>query len=262
MAPFLYWLPQGLTPATFAEERSEVFDKPPAQRTCVAGPDGQPGQVCAVDLPAKLHRYDADSQHWRQPEGRSWWLGIVRADPPGPEDLVRANTLPGHSVTLGDGKAWTVPIVYACGLFEDDMPPVVLPKTLRLTPSGLSGTVQPAYSYLQEQTAKFWQWVNAEDRSIGAVSDEEMFRLAVEALRWNYRLGVEEVNALGLIDTRSLTDIGLALIDNPTWQRVIAEAREAQEKKASAGAGITSDTDFGEMDSCAAPELLPTSNAT
>ena len=251
MSGFIYYAPKALTPAEFERLRPDVFQGAGLERRgCVKGPDGGEGFTLTIQHPHKAQTaYQPDSQHWMQPAGCAWWLGVQKDGRPGPADLQRTSMLAGHSVKLADGNTWTIPQVYLAGPLGENAAPIGrgLPQAMTLTPDGIQYETAAEYSWLQDITQRFWRFFMSQGKE-DVLDDATLYRMCAEALRWNYHLGVEEINLLRLLDTVCVIAVGRALIDWPGFEALLNETQEARVKNSPAGGGDTSDTASGETD--------------
>ena len=240
MGGFLYWVPAETTGAAAVVAGAGlayVFGPAAAPACgCRAGPDGQAGVVLADRAYDGRVGYYPGDQTWAEAGGR--WLGWPADAPPGPEDLARPDPVPGHVVTLGDGRAWTVPLVR---VFPRG---TRLPQKLVLGPDGAwMGEVPPEYLGLCQAVGEAWDAFFAADAGpdeadgalaadperLGrrlhgrAVSLPDAADLAVRGLALNYRISAAECSVLGLFDSRTLGRAIGALFDLPA---VLAAAED------------------------------------
>ncbi|MBE3131958.1 MAG: hypothetical protein IMZ55_00665 [Acidobacteria bacterium] len=206
------------------------------------GPDGGSGQLLTRDDPQRpaLVGYYPAKQTWRKvaqspipnpqsPIPNHPWIGLTTAEPPGPDDLQRRDALAGHTVRLGDGRLWTVPIARAHA--EDDASVwrwyQRLPETCELDEQGqwVRGQVVARYRELWDLAAAWWEaFLMGGQRDETAEGTVMRFDFAgsadaaVRILACNYRIGRMEAAMLGLLDERSVSEILGAVIDWPTRQ--------------------------------------------
>lgn len=180
------------------------------------GPDGGRGVIVAPPCP---HGRSALPQGWASarwealPGGRAW-LGWQPDAPPGPDDLARRVQVPGHRVTLADGRDWLVPVARRV---NGSSP---LPRALRWDGASWStGDVLPAYARLWETACALWDALLGADTTVaGEVTADVECDAAAAALAVNYRLGPAEVSALGLFTTAVQVEVVKALIDLPALE--------------------------------------------
>jgi hypothetical protein len=238
MAGFLYYIPKLRTKPQAADlaaaQLGHLDGANLSYSPCLAGPDGAPGCVLAVDeaslaaggkRPA-LVRYDAGGQAWQA--GKTFWLGVEKNAPPREIDLRRPAVLPGHLVTMGDGQAWRVPCLR------------YLPEKMVLDDDGLVRR-EPlaAFAPMREQgrllEEDYWDILAAarENQPTPALrlSDAGQMQLAIDYLSLNYRLGRVECNRLGLLTDSVLVKVIEAILDVPGLVKLLDESK----KKTDAG---------------------------
>lgn len=155
------------------------------------GPAGLSGVVVAPD--GERAAYCAEEQEWREISpafGKRRWCGWWNDSPPTPPSLQRAGQLPGKSVRMADGAEWLVPRAYE--IDEGGIRPM-LPAAMRRLPSGgwTRGDALPAYREL---------WAVAERIAESFPASYRYDDVAI-VLGGNYRIGPDEVGALGLLDS-------------------------------------------------------------
>jgi len=219
---FLYLLP-GVTQASAAicadHGLSEVVgDGPLSQRPGVGGPEGTQGVLLWRRIES-VPRYDSEKQEWLQ--NGECWVGMDRAAPPKPEDLIRDQPIAGHWVRLGDGNDWLIPVARRVG------GGTALEQAFRKVGDEWQLEILPKYKWLWEQAGKVFDAYLSALKGDGMVSVEDPLELAVKVLTVNYRIRAPEISLLGLLTTGNLWQGVLgALID---WPEI--EARLEQEKK-------------------------------
>lgn len=195
-----------------------------------AGPGGTQG--CVIGTDAARLGYWPDRQTWR-PLWRSpgetpapplyvgWWT----AEPPTPADLVVPEPIPGHLVKLRDGREWLIPLAreYSGGAWHRALPGALT----RLAGQWVSGDIDSRYARLWDISAEFYSQMFG-----GTLGQDHVLRFdfagandaAATVLGFNYRLGAEEIAALGLFDDQLTAAAAIlkALIDFDTflaWQK-------------------------------------------
>lgn len=156
----------------------------------------------------------------RLPAGRAW-LGRERGRPPTPDDLLRDTHYPGYDVQLADGYRWRIPVARL-------LPHV---RTLDVAENVERRKVRREFEAFYDQAAKYYQQTAEFDLESYAAGQplvfEGGFRFACAALAINYRLNVDVVNWLQLLDD----DCYLPLI-GATFELQARIDIEAQKKKA------------------------------
>lgn len=160
-----------------------------------AGEEGQQGTLAHVETGSALH--DLATMRWQKIDpslsglAKSYWIGWEKDAPPKPEGLARRTRFAGQDLKL-NGEVWHVPIAR------------LLPRVFGVDQEGhLSQIVAERY---REVYGEAWRWCQLrlgllED---GNIDDGDLFRLAARILGLNYRVGVAEIAALGLLDGYSL----------------------------------------------------------
>ena len=250
MAGFLYFLPRqkgvtaddlrrvGLGPVLDGASFSvaEVIGK---------GPSGGPG---ALVTPTPVHPDGREAVAAFQPAEQAWHdagkfhAGFWLNRPPAPPDLVRPRILDGYLVELQGGSQWAVPVArhHARG--------TALDTSVYLGPDGglLEGDVLAEYADLAAHGDRVWDSFRAEQGLLDEgeapppeLERAEAFKIAVEALGFNYRLGLAEASLLGMRG-RFLTKVGVqavlrCLFDLPAWLEAEAARQASAEGNAPAG---------------------------
>ena len=250
MAGFLYFLPRqkgvtaddlrrvGLGPVLDGASFSvaEVIGK---------GPSGGPG---ALVTPTPVHPGGREAVAAFQPAEQAWadagkfHVGFWLAKPPAPPDVVRPRVLDGYLVELQGGEQWAVPVArhHARGCALD--------TSVYLGPDGglLEGDVLAEFAGLAAHGDRVWDSFRAEQGLLDEgeepppeIEKAEAFRIAVEALAFNYRIGLAEASLLGMRG-RFLTKVGVqavlrCLFDLPGWLEADAARRASAEGNAPAG---------------------------
>jgi len=183
------------------------------QRQCSKGPDGHSGVVVAWGAPKVEVGYFPEKQTWAKCLRSECWLGFETADPPRPEELARERTVGFYTAPLGDGRRWIVPT----GVFEDGASP--LPKVRRLS---ADGSIERRVAKEYESLYLAADAVRSAIRDREDLDDRREWEIAVEALRVNYRVGADEVSALGLLTDAAVVAMFQALVDRGNWADVKA----------------------------------------
>ena len=135
-------------------------------------------------------------QHWYAADG--YWIGWEKERPPSPQELARTKTLAGDEVTLTDGQQWTIPVLHGAFL--------TLPTRWRRSGAEVTEEVDPQYAELCAKAVEWMDYCKAMDKPDSEAETSaarwgivECFDYCAAVLGVNYRLGVDEVSALGLI---------------------------------------------------------------
>jgi len=230
MGQFTYFLPGAKNPTEAVRDAGLELILPSGetitQRECYRGPGG--GKGLLLRYGDGLPNYDAGAEHWQQSHNGKYWLGFDPEKPPREKDLRRQVQLDGHLVKLHDEADWLVPLARFLGGGSS------LPASLIMGKNGeLITEALPRYAGFSGRAEKLWHDFMIENNEAEGELEFDAagrFNLAVEALVWNYRVGIEEVNALRLLGTDNLGQVMAAVIDVPTLQQK-AEEMAASKKK-------------------------------
>jgi len=176
------------------------------------GPDGGRGVVFGTSPDARIQT--AETLEWEQIPGAEVWLGIDPEDPPGPEDLARAQQLEvGYWITLGDGNRWFVPTARSI----DGSTPLPRAVAWNGPEEGWAlGDVVGPHRILHEAACRAWDSLKGvAEEGGGVVTLADELEIAAPALAANYRVGPAEISRLGLFTTHVPVAITCALIDWP-----------------------------------------------
>lgn len=196
--------------------------------------------------------YFADRQTWRKlptVEGRpELWVGYFNDAKPGPEDLRRANGLPGEvAMTLGDGNRWLIPTLTEFDA-ETKTGPCELPAPLDFDDEGNLFTSKPVGEY-----GELWDAIHPvalsvcfgsddADSPIKNASTKDIREAAFRLLRANYVVDMPELVVLGCLrNDATLSSIVMASCRG----RWLIEALSDQKKIEEPSAASTSDTTAG-----------------
>lgn len=217
---FLYFAPgrQKVTSDdldSYGLSRSVVHLQP---RECRRGPNSESGCIFAERRQNYVVRMDCESQVWQECPG-DLWIGWDKGCRPGPNDLARSNQLEGETVSMADGSAWVVPVLRHWRPGDPPGPPLIhsveVPRTLSRGADGwVEGDVIDEYREIWERSTKaietFFGSLGAANRL--AMETDELIDFAADLISVNYRVGVHEVSALGLLTfpiARNIVRIGI-----------------------------------------------------
>ena len=146
----------------------------------------------------KETKLDPSNQEWRRLpdlEGQPpRWFGWWKDDPPRPEELAKANTLPGYDVTDAQGGNWRLPLTRKPS--EEGDSQCVLPQTYdydQETGGIKLGLPREDHRVLWENTEWAWQAM-LDGKEVG---DEECLVAVGLVVRANYRADYPELLAIG-----------------------------------------------------------------
>jgi hypothetical protein len=245
MSGFLYFIPDSAVPgagARLSVEQLRGLDLGYAfeatdkglrqQHPNGVGPGDEGGHVVTYDPDTDV-RYKPHEQEWRKIDDRGIWLGMWKADPPGPESLRRNQRIHGHFAELA-GRQWMAPIARELVESEGQIATVNrLPTTVEYVDGEwVRGELKEEYRRLWEFALKFYEWVfdRSEENELrqGALRDA-----ALCALSTNYRVGPHEIVMLGLFDSDiELVGFMKYVIDWPTIEKWISRSESDSEGKA------------------------------
>lgn len=241
---FVYFAPhhRGYQPP---EALAYAFDNAPSAREVVGdGPGNQRGMLFSADEHAC--RYSAEDQRWKKMPGTELWCGLdTGKEPPTPDELRRQHALRGHSVMLGDGQSWLVPVARLCTREAGEIRWAIgLPRKFEVGEDGgwCYGPVVARYQRLWDIATQWWDEVVRGTIDGGSMeislTIQQCLDMAAEVLRANYRVGVVELSLLGAFESGSYSAVLDALCDVPTLVTIAEEERAAvlQTEKKSASA--------------------------
>lgn len=166
--------------------------------------------------------YLKDLQTWTKVQNDpELWIGIDNEHPPGPEDLVRPETIDGHPVKL-TGNEYTVPVIRS---------PVVgtgLPEDMHYDADGeFVVALQPRWQQLWDDTGEVWDMLYADER--GTMAFSRILDFCLRFLGVNYRYGRFEQAAMRLVDTNHSTwnRIFCAALDVPTLDKIAEDQKKS-----------------------------------
>lgn len=196
----------------------------PSSRQCIAGPDNGPGTIFVATRPKDTgeHRvgYYPAEQTWvdRGPV----WVGWFNADPPAPQDLIRAEAVAAHAVKMSDGQDWHFPVAPALPVAY------VFDRDNHMTEKRLA-----QYARLYAIAERIAEVQASEPRDMDML---ECVQMLSEALGYNYHISFLEVGAYGLASSDNVALAADAILDYPQLRKIMEAMRDAGEKKECAGA--------------------------
>lgn len=170
-----------------------------------------------LDVPHRVD-YCPDEQEWT--DCGTYWMGWNRANPPRPEFLARTPLIAGYDVVLGDDRVWQCPTIRKSGRAPN------LPMTMGVDASGeFLMRVMPAFDWAWELSGEIFNRVFGPQ----SMTWEDAFRISVQALGLNYRVGPREASQLGLITTENFQRISEAAIDWKIVEEMLAQPADETE---------------------------------
>ena len=191
------------------------------------GPSGTMGVMLKGSGDDKVLAYKAECQTWIPGPGKKWWIGFETDRPPGPADLARKRMIAGQNVTLADGRKWHVPIArrhteeagrYVYSVAEG------IPCVFGLDSEGNDSiAIARAFDPLWDAAGEFWLAFvgGASDEDAETMTYERQLDIVALSLSTNYRLGLFEMKALGLVGTDTAAEICNILIDADGFAAII-----------------------------------------
>ncbi|MCP4571475.1 MAG: hypothetical protein GY838_03920 [bacterium] len=190
------------------------------------GPDGSSGCVLCYQTPAPADELPEKTGF--APEAQTWhkatdqlWIGLTNDSPPTPEDMRREKQSSGYPWTMGDGNAWTVPILRR----PDES--TELPTAMILRDDGtIDQPVKAAYRKLWEDAGQVVGYFYGDDPA-RELDKRFALELAIRAIGRNYRFGRHEQNLLQILDSESYMAACGIIVDTPKCLNI----EEAEQKK-------------------------------
>lgn len=245
--PFLYFIPTNAT-QVIPDDIDRLglgyaIDKP-TPRGCT-GPERQRG-FAMRENPDNLVNFNRDSQTWvpapkLDAESPPYWVGWESL--PTPEDLQRAEQVPGDWVTLVDGSKWLVPKLMNWSESGDKDRPAVwshcLPRCIGIDENGnpTQADLVPKYSDLFDFGMKVIVRLSGIESGI---TDNEFIRFAANCLGVNYRVSLLELSTrvMGCLTVEDAIQIVYAAVDYKAYEDAVGNVDGRQGRP-------TTDTDSG-----------------
>lgn len=184
-------------------------------------------------------RYKPAAQSWQKSNNGKFWLGVYNDDRPRPEELAVSVQLAGHWVKLEDGNKWLVPVA------RQIVGGSALPKSLVLGANGEVVEKQlPKYAGFWSRVEKLWNdfLVTNKMEKDGKIqlTMAQRMQLAAEALGFNYRIGIDEINMLSMLTTQNMSKIEAAIIDIETAVLIMKELNKKKDAQIKDGSTTSS----------------------
>ena len=172
--------------------------------------DGPKGRGCIV---ARGHpaEYSPERQIWT--EGEVFWVGYEKGMAPGPEDLAREVGHAGYPIILADEREWRAPRLWSWDRAQCCHTPN-LPRAFAKKNGRMVLIVRPEFKQYDDLAGWVWDAYLAET----TLPLDRLVENCATLLGMNYRLGVEEILALGLLDESHALNMCLLCIDYPEIQ--------------------------------------------
>ncbi len=193
-----------------------------------AGPSGGSGMMVTAFIngnPPPRMAYLKGQQTWTKVQNDpELWIGLDNEEPPGPDDLVRAEIISGHPVKL-KGHEYRIPVI------RSPISETGLPEDMLYDADGqFIVALQPRWQQLWEDTGDVWDMLYTDEHPAMAFS--KILDLCLKFLGVNYRYGRFEQAALRLVDTDRNTwnQIFNAALDVPTLNEVAAAQKKRNDQ--------------------------------
>lgn len=169
--------------------------------------------------------YYPDDQEWAC--AGKYWIGWRKDAPPTPIDLERRMNVSGHPVKLLDGIEWLVPAVRQVNGLN------TLPQVWGLDSEGNNCTVtSPEHELLWDKACMLFDFYTGNEESVKGMelTYDDSLTIAAQALAVNYLLGEKEIRARKMCGNEELQMLGKAIVDLPTFEKIMAEM-DAKKKR-------------------------------
>lgn len=223
----------------------------PMSRECMNGPGGTAGVVVmdqSCVSPDRMPKYQRESQRWEKRFGfDGTWLGCWENWKPTSEHFARSKQVPGNTIKLDDGNIWTVPLIRT---WMDDVESnqvlhsCCLPRSYRRSPETgnlVPGEVITEYRDLwsaacEIANAMLEQLFGGHTR----IEVDQADKFVEKVLATNYRVSLDEIGFLGLLNDSSYGEVIRLALDWP----VLVERLKNWESRQTGGTPQTQvDTD-------------------
>lgn len=177
------------------------------------GPDGGTGLLLYAipvsrEKPFGL-RYRPDAQTWI--DCGSHWLGMQSNQLPEPEGLRRVKMLDSYRYALADGREWMCPKIRRGG-----MP--LLPAWWKMSKGQFTLEVKTEF-------VDIWNESESWSLDIRSISYTEAFSICALCLGLNYRIGVNEISMLNMLDAATSRDVILAALDEQFFVDMLSQKK-------------------------------------
>lgn len=218
MRRFLYYFPKlpGMNPRLMADlgvlDRFTFHGGELREWSVTQVDAGPAGSGCVVAVGAAPPEFVPGKQQWI--EGEKFWVGIETLAPR-PEDLVREVAISGYESTMADGSIWRIPMIHRWD--AKTMSHVAnLPKVMRRVMTDGKPAVQFVIRPEFEKADGIARRAFKGFVESAVVSIDNLMANATELLAVNYRVGLEEVGLLGILDQACAMRILALAIDVPS----------------------------------------------
>lgn len=190
------------------------------------GPNGSSGTIIFYrdnrEPPRRMGYYEGEHDWHQVGDGSKCWIGIDKLSPPRPEDLCRRTIHEGYNLELADGRRWQIPVIRR----PDGS--TGLPTDMIFDAAGkYSEPIKPAYQKYWESSAEVCEWVYVDGGS-DRIDNPKALMFAIEAMNLNYRYGMQEHNALRLVDKTNFQVLLMLTVDLPRVRREMESQKKTE----------------------------------
>lgn len=203
------------------------------------GPDDKSGCILTYQrhdgqVPRRLGFYPQEQTWTPVGDGSLVWFGIDPSEPPTPEDMRRRKQHNGYRLTLGDGAEWTIPVIRRPDGSTE------LPTDMHWDAAGrFCEPIKPAYEAYWRESAEVAEWFFG-NTDLTRLPPVHCVELGIRALSINYRFGVNEQNALRVIDRENYLTLLALTVDMPRAEEILASLKKTSDgpNTLNSGAGL------------------------
>lgn len=192
------------------------------------GPDGGHGKLVTFLPGSSPREVDAETQEWMEapPDGElekgRYWLGYVKGQKPTAGELQRRDLIDGESVILADNNAWHVPwCEYAPKRLTRDRH---TGQEIRVVKSEYKHWVEWSNALFRLFVSDGFHAIVEKDRVVHIPNG---LAYAALSLSQNYRVNMDVIDLLGLIDEHKAFEIARVATCMSIMERAIAQKKSA-----------------------------------
>ncbi len=231
---------------------TDLVPSPGGRQFLGGGPGEKPGYVLHDNSFGGTPRYEKEKQVWVPRFGfPGTYVGYWKDSPPGPNELKREKIVAGQPVELLDGQRWVVPLLREWREQDDQIPfEIKLPRVLsRDEDTGrlvMGDVVRPFRDLWQNSCAIADELLEQFKGGKVVIDTDQLDSFVAALLGLNYRVSLDEIGLLGLLDFARYHEIVLCALD---WHRLRELLGNLQRRLDTAGddqASTFNSTDSGE----------------
>jgi len=169
-----------------------------------------------------------EQTNWNKSVNGKFWIGYNEL--PTELELRRKSQLPGHNVNINN-QQWTIPVARMAGGYSA----LPIQKILDSDYNVIDTKTLSEYRDFAELSESLWTDFCSETKAAAEkrdyeweISEPERMKIIVMALNYNYHVGIDEINALGLLDNITIKEIQYAVIDIPTLMAVSEDLKKKE----------------------------------